>query len=102
MAKLEQRDDAGGPRLYLDGRALHCGEAVEVLSVMDRWSTDGRRVVGTEEHWVRVRYEVDWSTGGPYHVFFLSSPSGHPEGLGSMRVARPELVEARWPAAVKA
>ncbi len=43
---LELRDESGGLRHYLDGRAVHCGDFIDV------------QLGGSRGPWVCVRYEA--------------------------------------------
>jgi hypothetical protein len=86
-ATLQEGYDAGGPRHFLDGRAVHAGSGLELLFTGDRW--------------LRVRYEWSFIPGRPPTAHFvLGGPweAIHADGDGpSVSIALPPNAVLRWP-----
>ena len=70
--------DAGGERHFLDGRAVHAGDGLELQLADDRW--------------VGGRYEWDFKRGTPA-LFYMGLAGG-----GQVSFHIPSSAILRWPA----
>jgi len=60
---LHLSDDGGGPRHYLDGRAINCG--TQLLLKVNPKNT-------SQESWVWARYEASLHRGDVYFVLYTT------------------------------
>jgi hypothetical protein len=92
--RLELGDDAGGPRFFLDGQAIHAGSCLDLLLA------DGL--------WLRGRYEYELDGDDLRPMFYVAVPckTGAPDWAGDVEagVASPEAhfqipadALLRWP-----
>lgn len=49
--------DAGGPRHFLAGRPVHCGDILELQEIERRVDDVGDEHIALVDRWVQVRYE---------------------------------------------
>ena len=90
--RLELRHDAGGPRWHVEGKAIHCGDSLELL-------------VGSG--WLPVRFEVEWMEhqvhsgdarrDWPAPALYLDTPGGSLVGKAMHPKVNSPSCMFRWP-----